>query len=161
MTIMPDRSYRRNMPKPTKLDHFYAHPTISVVALQWLMVGAVSILEGCVPAFNTTSSVASFPSIPAIVSGSAYVISGLIILWTIYTSFHRIDFVWMMKKLGYTVGTVGAGVYIFYAFDRSPLKLLAILFGLGHILVCVAGLAAVAKNESVTRGIMKKQGYDA
>ena len=158
---MPDRSYRRNMLKPTKLDHFYAHPTITVVALQWLMVGAVSILEGSVPAFNTTSSVASFPSVLATASGSAYVIAGLIILWTIYTSFHRIDLVWMMKKLGYTVGTVGAGVYIFCVFDRSPFELLAISFGLGHILVCIAGIIAVAKNESVTRGIMKKQGYDA
>lgn len=158
---MPDRSYRRNMPKPTKLDHFYAHPTISVVALQWLTVGAVSILEGSVPAFNTTSSVASFPSTPAIVSGSAYIIAGLIILWTIYTSFHRIDFVWMMKKLGYTVGTVGAGVYIFYVFDRSPFELLAISFGLGHVLICIAGIIAVTKNEAVTRNIMRKQWYEA
>ena len=158
---MPDRSYRRNMPKPTKLDHFYAHPTISVVALQWLMVGAVSILEGSVPAFDTTSSVASFPSIPAIVSGAAYLIAGIITWWTIYTSHRRIDFVWMMKKFGYTIVIIGAGVYVFYVFDRSPFELLAISFGLGHILIGIAGIIAVTKNESVTRGIMKKQGYEA
>lgn len=158
---MPDRSYRRNMPKPAKLDHFYAHPTITVVALQWLIVGTVSILEGSVPSFNTSSSVAAFPSIPALTSGIAYIIAGMLTLWTIYTSHRRIDLVWMVKKLGYTIVIIGAGIYTFYVFQRIPFELLAISFGFGHILIGIAGIIAVTKNESVTRDIMKKQGYEA
>lgn len=158
---MPDRSYRRNMPKPTKLDHFYAHPTISVVALQWLLVGTVSILGGCVPSFNTSSSVAVFPSVPAVTSGIAYIIAGMLTLWTIYTSHRRIDFVWMVKKLGYTIAIIGAGVYTFYVFQRVPFELLAISFGFGSILIGIAGIVAVTKNELVTRDIMKEQGYEA
>ena len=158
---MPDRSYRRNMPKPTKLDHFYAHPTISVVALQWLAIGAVSILEGSVPSFDTSSSVAVFPSVTALTSGIAYIIAGVLTLWTIYTSHRRIDLVWMVKKLGYTIVIIGAGIYTFYVFQRVPFELLAISFGLGHILIGIAGIIAVTKNESVTRDIMKRQGYKA
>jgi hypothetical protein len=149
------------MLKPTKLDHFFAHPTISVVALQWLTWGAVSILEGCVPSFDTPSSVAVFPSVPVVISGIAYIIAGALTLWTIYTSHHRIDLVWMIKKLGYTIAIIGAGIYTFYGFQRVSLGLLAVSFGFGHILIGIAGIIAVTKNELVVRDMMKEQGHEA
>lgn len=157
---MPDRLYPLG-DKPSAWHRFLANPLATAAGIAWFYLGGIAIFEGWCEGASTSSSIGQFPQLATLLIGVLFVFAGSILLWSIYTQHSRVDVVWQWRKCAYTFALIAGGAYSYFVSANVPLEAVAFSFGIFHLLLGLFGLISVVTLETLTRRVMREQGYDA
>ena len=159
---MPNRIYYPPKHRPIRrLDHIVAHPAEFGVAVWWVVAGLVAAAEVITKDRILDSSVGFFPIVFTAIIAGLILIGSSMILWGITTLKTDLRKIYGAIISGCVFAGAGWLAYAVLVIFTVPLNVMASIFALMNTSISVLVIAASIKTDSLTREMMKEQGYEA
>ena len=147
--------------EPTRFERFKGHPLTTASAIWAVMVGLIFVWEGATVGRVTESSIALFPQWADVLIGASFLLSGPLLLLSIFSCTRWDDRRYEWRKAGFTLLVPAGGFYSYLVVDTVPLELLAFAFGMLHLTVGLFGVIATIAQEANARKELRHRGYKA